>query len=105
MIISPKKMKQILEIGEYKSQIYKTIWRTGEFLVDKAPVAESDGSVILNPDTLLSLIDEWETTIPTFLRSWDFDNQPILSEDFKKNYRVIHFKILHGYEINGVRNP
>ena len=103
MIISPKKKKCIIEVGEYNGQRYQTIWRMGEFSVDTLPQTESDGSITLDPSTLLGRWDEWETSIPTDLRSWDVDKEPIESEDFKENYKILHYKIVDGFEVNGVR--
>ncbi len=103
MIISPKNKKSIIEVGDYNGQSHTTIWRMGEFLVDELPKVESDGSVILSPLTLLGCWDEWETTISTDLRTWDFDKQPIENEDFKKSYKIIHYKILDGYVVNGIK--
>ena len=103
MIISPKKKKCIVEVGEYNGQKHQTIWRMGEFLVAELPKLESDGSIILSPLSLLGRWDEWETSIPKGLRSWDFNKEPIESEDFKKKYKVPHYKILEGFEVNGVR--
>ena len=74
MIISPKKKKCIVEVGEYKGQRHQTIWRMGEFSVNALPQTESDGSVTLDASTLLGRWDEWQTSIPTELRSWDVDN-------------------------------
>ena len=65
----------------------------GEFSVSELPQLESDGSVTMDPSTLIGRWDEWETTIPTTLRSWDIDKQPIESEDFKNSYKVLHYKI------------
>ena len=103
MIISPQKKKCIVEVGEYNGERYQTVWRMGEFSVNELPQLESDGSVTMDPSTLIGRWDEWETTIPTTLRSWDIDKQPIESEDFKNSYKVLHYKILNGFEVNGVR--
>ncbi len=103
MIISPKKKKCIVEVGEYGGQRHQTIWRMGEFSVSELPQTESDGSITLDPSTLLGRWDEWETSIPTDLRRWDVDKQPIESAEFRKNYKVLHYKILSGFEVNGVR--
>ena len=103
MIISPKKKKCIIEVGEYNGQRHQTIWRMGEFSVDALPQTERDGSITLDPSTLLGRWDEWETSIPTDLRSWNVDKEPIESEDFKENYKILHYKIVDGFEVNGVR--
>ena len=103
MIISPKKKKCIIEVGEYNGHRHQTIWRMGEFSVDALPQTETDGSITLDPSTLLGLWDEWETSIPTDLRSWNVDKQPIESADFKENYKILHYKIVNGFEVNGVR--
>ena len=68
----------------------------GEFSVDATPQTESDGSITLEPSTLLGRWDEWETSIPTDLRSWDVDKEPIESEDFKENYKIVHNKLWMG---------
>jgi hypothetical protein len=98
MIISPTKMKCVVEIGQYHQQTHTTIWRTGEFSVDELPKTDSDGTITLDPSTLLGCWDEWETTIPPELRSWDFDRQSIENEDFKKHYKILHYKIVNGYK-------
>ena len=103
MIISPKYKKCLVEVGEYKGQLHTTVWRMGEFVVEEYPEMESDGSLTLNPSSLVGCWDEWETTIPTELRKWDFDKQPILEEDFRKNYQILHYKIIDGFEVNGVK--
>ena len=74
----------------------------GEFSVDALPQTESDGSITLDPSTLLGRWDEWETSIPRDLRSWNVDKEPIESEDFKENYKILHYKIVDGFEVNGV---
>ena len=89
MIISPKKKRCIVEVGEYNGQKHQTIWRMGEFHVAELPKPESDGSIILSPLSLLGRWDEWETSIPRDLRSWDADKQPAESQDFSKNYKII----------------
>jgi hypothetical protein len=103
MIISPKRKKCIVEVGEYNGERHQTIWRMGEFSVSSLPKEESDGSITLDPSTLVGRWDEWETSIPTDLRSWDVDKQPVESEAFKANYKIKHYKILNGFEVNGVR--
>ena len=103
MIISPKMKKRLVEVGEYNGQTHQTVWRMGEFLVQQVPQVESDGSIILSPSSLLGKWDEWATSIPTELRSWDVDKEAVESEDFKENYKVLHYEILDGFEVNGVR--
>ena len=100
MIISPEKKKCLIEIGEYEGKTYKTVWRMGEFSVDKLPEEESDGSITLDPSTLIGCWDQWETEIPSQLRGWDFDMQPIGDKDFLAKYKVKYYKIFDGYRIN-----
>ena len=103
MIISPKKKKCLVEVGEYAGQRYQTTWRMGEFSVSAFPEIEYDGSITLDPLTLIGRWDEWETSIPKELRSWDNFKQPIESKDFSENYKILYFKIFNGFEVNGVR--
>ena len=74
----------------------------GEFVVEDLSEMKSDGSVTFNPSSLVEFWDEWEATIPAELRKWDVDKQPILEEDFGKNYRIFYYNILDGFEVNEV---
>ena len=103
MIVSPKKKKCVVEVGEYKGQTHITVWRMGEFAVDVVPELQGDGSITLSPSSMLGCWDEWETTIPGELRRWDFDKQAIFGGDFEEEYKIVYYKILHGFEINGVK--
>ncbi len=103
MIVSPKYKKCVVEVGKYNCQLHATVWKMGEFTVEESLGMESDGSLTLSPSSSVGCWDEWETTIPTELRKWDFDKQPTLEEDFRKNYRILHYNIKDGFKINGVK--
>ena len=98
MIISPKKRNALLKLANTMARTPNNL-EDGEFSVDALPQTESDGSITLDPSTLLGRWDEWETSIPTDLRSWNVDKEPIESEDFRENYKILHYKIVDGFEV------
>ena len=67
MIISPKKRNALLKLANTMTETPNSL-EDGEFSVDALPQTESDGSITLDPSTLLGRWDEWETSIPTDLR-------------------------------------